>query len=91
MPVSVRLDEETEALLNKVSKTLHTTKSKILKASIQEFCKKTLQEQRKKPYDLISDLIGKEYSNDGNLAIDAEEILRKRFSTKSGLGTKKRG
>ena len=55
MPVSVRLDEETEALLNKTAKTLRTTKSKILKASVQEFCNKTLQEKRKRPYDLISD------------------------------------
>jgi hypothetical protein len=88
MPVSVRLDEETEALLNKTAKTLRTTKSGILKASIQDFCHKTLQEKRKRPYDLISDLIGKEYSGDGNLAINAEEILRKRFSEKSGSGKK---
>jgi hypothetical protein len=54
-------------------------KTKILKASIQDFCNKTLQEKRKRPYDLISDLIGKEYSGDGNLAFNAEEILRKRF------------
>ena len=88
MPVSVRLDEETEALLNKTAKTLRTTKSGILTASIQDFCHKTLQEKRKRPYDLISDLIGKECSGDGNLAINAEEILRKRFSEKSGSGKK---
>ena len=89
MPVSVRLDDETEALLNKTAKMLHTTKSRILKASVQDFCKKTIQEKRKKPYDLISDLIGNEYSGDGNLAIHAEEILRKRFSERSGSGGKK--
>ena len=88
MPVSVRLDEETETLLNKTAKTLRTTKSKILKASVLDFCKKTLDEKRKKPYDLISDLIGTEYSGDGNLAINAEEILRKHFSKKSGSGKK---
>ena len=88
MPVSVRLDEETEALLNKTAKTLRTTKSKVLKASVQEFCIKTLQEKRKRPYDLISDLIGKEYSREGNLAINAEEILRKRLGKKTGSGEK---
>jgi hypothetical protein len=88
MPVSVRLDEETEALLNKTAKTLRTTKTKILIASVQDFCTKTLQEKRERPYDLISDLIGKEYSGDGNLAINAEEILRKHFSEKSGSGEK---
>ncbi len=80
MPVSVRLDEETEALLNKTAKTLRTTKSKILKASVQDFFYIILDEKRKKPYDLITDLIGKEQSGNGKLAIDAEEILRKRFS-----------
>ena len=88
MPVSVRLDEETEALLNKTAKMLRTTKSKILKASVQDYCKKTLNEKRKKPYDLIADLIGKEKSGNGKLAINAEEILRKRLSEKSGLGEK---
>ena len=88
MPVSVRLDEETEAILNKTAKMLRTTKSKILKASIQDFCKKTLEERRRKPYDLISDLIGEEYSGDGDLAIKGEEILRKRFSRKSRVGEK---
>jgi len=49
-----------EAFLNKAAKTLRTTKSKILKASVHGFCKKTLDAKRKKPCDLISDLIGSE-------------------------------
>ncbi len=79
MPFSVRLDNDTEALLIKTAKALDTTKSEILKASIQDFCKKTLKEKRKKPYDLLSDLIGQEFSGQGNLGIDSEEILRKAF------------
>ena len=79
MPISVRLDDETEALLNKTAKALDTTKSEILKASAHDFCKKTLRQKRKKPYDLISDLIGKEFSGEGDLAINSEEILRKAF------------
>jgi len=88
MPISVRLDRETEVLLKKTAKVLDTTKSRILKTSVQDFCKKTLQEKKKKPYDLISDLIGKEASGNGHLAINAEEILRKRFREKSELGEK---
>jgi len=76
-------------LFHFLTKTLRTTKTKILIASVQDFCTKTLQEKRQRPYDLIFDLIGKEYSGDGNLAINAEEILRKRFSEKSGSGEKK--
>ncbi len=89
MPISVRLDEETEALLNKTAKLLRTTKSQVLKVSVRDFCKKTLDEKKKKPYDLISDLIGEESSGDGHLAINAEEILRERFGQKSGRVIKK--
>jgi hypothetical protein len=77
MPISVRLDDETEALLNKTAKALDTTKSEILKASVHGFCKKTLREKMKKPYDLISDLIGNAFSGKGDLSINSEEILRK--------------
>jgi len=62
MPTSVRLDEETEKLLLKTAKALKTTKTNILKASIHDFCKRTLEDRSKNPYDLIADLIGKEYS-----------------------------
>ncbi len=69
-------------MLNKTAKALDTTKSEILKVSIRDFCQKTLQEIKKKPYDLISDLIGKEFSGQGNLAINSEEILRNAFEKK---------
>lgn len=82
MALSVRLDNETETLLIKTAKALDTTKSEILKASIRDFCKKTLKEIRRKPYDLVSDLIGKEFSGQGNLAINSEEILRNAFEKK---------
>ena len=80
MPISVRLDEKTEILLEKIAKMLHTTKSKVIQHSIQEYCEKTLGKNTKKPYDLIADLIGKESSGKGNLSIDHEKILRKAFS-----------
>jgi len=37
MPISVRLDEETEALLLKTAKALNTTKTAVVKASILDF------------------------------------------------------
>ena len=82
MPTSVRLDEETEALLMKTAEALNTTKTEVLKVSIRDFCKKTLAEKGKDPYSLIADLIGKEYSGQGNLAIDHEKILREAFRRK---------
>ncbi len=82
MPTSVRLDEETEALLMKTAEALNTTRTEVLKVSIRDFCKKTLAEKGKDPYSLIADLIGKEYSGQGNLAIDHEKILREAFRRK---------
>lgn len=84
MPTSVRLDEETEDILFKTAAVLNTTKSEILKASIREFCQRTLEKKAKKPYDLIGDLIGEEFSGKGNLAIDGEKILRRAFSKNHG-------
>ena len=80
MPISARLDEETEELLFKTAAALNATRTEILKASIREFCQRTLEEKAKKPYDLIEDLIGEEFSGKGNLAIDGETILREAFS-----------
>lgn len=82
MPTSVRLDEETELLLVKTAKALNTTKTKVLKVSIRDYCKRTLAAKGKTPYSLIVDLIGNEYSGQGNLAIDHEKILREAFRRK---------
>ena len=82
MPTSVRLDEETENLLLKTAKALRTTKSEVLKASVHDYCSKTLSQKGRTAYELISDLIGEESSGKGNLGIDSEKILRKEFSRK---------
>ena len=83
MPTSVRLDDETQALLDKTAEALKKSKSEVLKVSIREYCERTLSEKSKRPYDLISDLIGIEKSGMGNLAKDSEEILRKAFKKTS--------
>ena len=79
MSISARLDKKTEEILFKTARTLGTTKTAILKASINEFCRKALTEKTQRPYELIADLVGKEYSGKGNLAIDSEKIMRKAF------------
>ena len=80
MPVSARLDEETKAILDQAAKVLRTTKTEVLKKSIREFCGKVLEEKRKRPYELIRDLVSEEESGRGDLSVRGEEILRERFS-----------
>jgi hypothetical protein len=82
MPVSARLDAETNAILEKAAKVLRTTKTEVLKKSIRDFCGRVLEEKGKKPYDLIRDLVGEEESGRGDLSVRGEEILRERFGRK---------
>lgn len=79
MPVSARLDEETNLILEKTAQALRTTKTEVLKRSIRKFCKKALKEKAQEPYELIRDLIGEEGSGRGDLSVRGEEILRERF------------
>ncbi len=82
MAISVRLDKETEVLLEKTASALNSTKSKVVKHSIQEYCRKTLEKKTRTPYLLMADLIGRESSGKGNLSADHEEILREAPSKK---------
>ena len=82
MPLSVRLDKKTESLLEQTASTLKTSKAEVIKQSLSNYCARVLTERRKRPYDLIKDLIGKGGSGKGDLAARSEEILRKRFGRK---------
>ena len=82
MPISARLDEETNAMLEKTAKLLQTTKTEVLRRSVTQFCNKVLKEKRKSPYELIQDLVGEEASGRGDLSMRGEEILRERLGKK---------
>ncbi|MBI5192269.1 MAG: hypothetical protein HZA08_02370 [Nitrospirae bacterium] len=82
MSMSVRLDKETETILNKTAKILQTNKGKVIKRSLREYCTRIIEENRNHPYELISDLIDKEGSGSGDLSSRGEEILRKAFRRK---------
>lgn len=47
MPLSVRLDKETEELLEKTAKRLGTTKSEVVKGSIRQYCEPILKDKKK--------------------------------------------
>jgi hypothetical protein len=79
MPLSVRLDKETESLLEETASILKTSKAEVIKKSLSDYCTRVLTERRKRPYDLIKDLLGKEGSGRGDLSTRGEKILRERF------------
>ncbi|MBI5211801.1 MAG: hypothetical protein HY957_00320 [Nitrospirae bacterium] len=82
MPVSVRLDKETEELLNKASKIAGTPKSKLMKNSIKEYCAGIIMQKKITPYELSKDLIGKQGSGRKDLSMRGEEIMREMFKKK---------
>ena len=83
MPFSVRLDKETESLLEKTASALKTSKAEVIKQSLSDYCARVLSERRKQPYEVIKDLIEKGGSGRGDLSVRGEEILRGRFRRKS--------
>ena len=83
MPLSVRLDKETESLLEKTASALKTSKAEVIKQSLSDYCARVLSERRKQPYEVIKDLIEKGGSGRGDLSVKGDEILRKRFRRKT--------
>ncbi len=83
MPLSVRLDKKTESLLEQTASALKTSKAEVVKKSLSDYCVRVLTEGRKRPYDLLKDLLGKEGSGRGDLSTRGEEILRERFRRKT--------
>jgi predicted transcriptional regulator len=82
MAISVRLDERTESLLEETARSLQTTKTEIIKRSLSDYCSHVLRQRRKRPYELIEDLVGKAGSGKGDLSTRGEEILRAAFRRK---------
>jgi len=82
MPVSVRLDKETEELLEKAARIMSKPRSKVMKESIRNYCLKIVEREKKTPYELSKDLIGREGSGRSDLSVRGEEILREMLRKK---------
>lgn len=82
MAISVRLDKETESILEKTANALRTTKSNVVKRSLRDYCRRVLEEKGKHPFQLIEDLLDRDGSGNGDLSINGEKILRSAFRKK---------
>ena len=83
MPLSVRLDKKTESLLEETATALRASKAEVIKRSLSDYCPRLLEKRRKKPYELIADLLDKRGSGRGDLSMGSEEILRQRLRRKA--------
>jgi Arc/MetJ-type ribon-helix-helix transcriptional regulator len=86
MPISVRLDAETERALLRLVRKLGGTRSQVVRQAIREL-ERSLGNTAAGPtvYDRLSDVIGIVNLGPGTRAARSEEILREVFSTKRNL------
>jgi hypothetical protein len=79
MPISVRLDKKMEHVVQETAKILRTTGSDVIERSLSDYCSQVLKTKKRRPYELIQDLLGRRGSGGKSLASKGEEILRERF------------
>jgi predicted transcriptional regulator len=83
MPVSVRLDKETEELLEKAAKIKRASKSAVVKESIREYCAPLVRKEVKNLSKVIEELIkDSPGSGRGDLSVRGEEILKEMLRKK---------
>ena len=58
MPTSVRVDEETEALLERASQLTAVTKSQLIRTALKQYCSVIVLGSTTTPYESIKQFIG---------------------------------
>ena len=58
MPTSVRVDEETEALLERASQVTASTKSQLIRTALKQYCSVIILGSTATPYESIKQFIG---------------------------------
>ncbi len=58
MPTSVRVDAETEALLERAAHLRAESKSQLIRMAVRQFCAQLLTSKTMTPYESIKDLLG---------------------------------
>ena len=72
MPLSVRLDARTEALIGRLARKRRQTKSEVIRDAIGVLAKQEEKgAEKKRPYDLVAHLIGCVKGGPRNLSVDA--------------------
>ena len=69
--------------VNDIEQLKALSKAEVIKQSLSDYCPRVLTEKRKRPYDLIKDLLDKGGSGRSDLSERGEEILRERFRRKT--------
>lgn len=83
MPTSVRLDSETEALLNRLARNHRRTKSDIIREALHRLAQnEQVKEVNNGPYSLVVDLIGIAQGGPDELARQHKQVYREMLADK---------
>lgn len=84
MPLSVRLDKETQNKLEQMARTLRVSKSELVRRSLAKFALENGRSVR--PFDAYSALSKSiPASGRGDLSIGDRELLKQKIRSRSGL------
>ena len=83
MPTSVRLDPETEALLNRLAHTQRRTKSDILREALHRMAQdEQANETKQGPFAVVADLIGIAQGGPDDIARHHKQAFRDLLASK---------
>jgi predicted transcriptional regulator len=82
MPVSVRLDQETETLVRRISKSSRRSKSEVIRDAIRRMATEIPVASPDTVYDQIADIVGISRGGRRRYAARSEEVLRTLFARK---------
>jgi predicted transcriptional regulator len=82
MPLSVRLDDELERLVEETARALKRTRSEVVKLSLRDYCQRTLRARETNPYVLAADLLGRAGSGRGDLSVRGHDVLKAYFNAR---------
>ncbi len=85
MPMSVRLDQETDALVRRLSRSTRRSKSEVVRDAIRRLATETPVPARESVFDQIADLVGIARGGKRHYAARSEEVLRAVFARRRRL------
>jgi predicted transcriptional regulator len=80
MPVSVRLDRETEVLVQRISRSTGRSKSEVIRDAIRRLADRDSVKPAESVYEQIADMVGVARGGSRRYAARSEEVLRRLFA-----------
>ena len=80
MPVSVRLDRQTELLLRRISRTTGRSNSEVIRDAIRRLADEDSVKPAESVYEQIADVVGVARGGNRRYAARSEEVLRTLFA-----------